>query len=106
MEKFRVNSKSKKTGVVCNTHSFFRRASEDHDIEVRNPVLELTSPILEGTLWDDDEMRTGEVAVVLQKAEERNRLQRLAETLEGAKVSGLDGPVHRPDLPSRRREYR
>lgn len=47
----------------------------------RTPALEFGHPIVKCRFGNDDQMRAAYAVVVLQIAEERNRLQRFSETL-------------------------
>lgn len=60
-------------------------ATAKHDyVESRNPAFKLASPVVESTLRDDDEMRAMNATVELEVAEEGDRLECLAESLQRA----------------------
>ena len=45
------------------------------------PLAELIHPVVQRGLGHDDHMRPGDAAVLVQVAQQRDRLQRLAEAL-------------------------
>lgn len=56
-------------------------ALQDNGPETRNPEGELSLPIIERRLGDDDEMRARDAAMYLEVAKEGDGLERLAEAL-------------------------
>src|SRR6266567_6399286 len=62
-----------------NLRTFVLRARECDDPKVGSPLGELACPVLERGFWDDDEMGSGNVAVVLEVGEEGDGLESLAQ---------------------------
>ena len=58
---------------------FVLRSCQRDDPKVRSPVSELARSVLECGFGDDDEIGSGNVAVVLEVCEERNGLESFAE---------------------------
>jgi len=67
------------------THPLLLGALEDDDAEAGDPAVYLARPVVERRLGDDDEVRAVRAADELEVAEERDRLERLAETLRASR---------------------
>lgn len=69
------------------TYALLLSTAKHDDVEPRDPSLELASPVVQSALRDDDEMRAMDAAVELEVAEEGDRLESLAESLDAQVVS-------------------
>ena len=63
------------------TYPLLLAAAEHDDVEAGDPLLELAVPVVERALRHNDEVRALDALEELEVAEERDRLQRLAESL-------------------------
>jgi len=61
-------------GTYILTYPLVLRASQNNDIKVRNPFSEFACPVLESTLRNYDQMRSGHVSIVLKITKKRNGL--------------------------------
>ena len=74
---FLVERKFRKRG----THALLLVAVELDRAHDGAPLAELVHPVVQRGLGHDDHVRAGDAAVLVQVAQQRDRLQRLAEAL-------------------------
>lgn len=63
------------------TYTLLLATTKHDDVESGNPALKLASPVVEGRLGDDDEVRAVDAAVELEVPKESDGLESLSESL-------------------------
>ena len=83
----------------CPAHPLLRIADELSDADAGAEALELVAPVAERGLWGDDDVGAGDAPELAQVRDQRDRLQRLSQTLRavqrcGGRRGGTDAELY------------